>query len=344
MGKIVRAALAAGLAGGLLLGHALPARAGVTLDAVRQRGHVTCGVNTGVAGFSLPDSKGSWSGLDIDLCRALAAAVFLDPGKVEFVPTTAVQRFPALQSGEIDVLTRNATQTLTREASLGLHMAGVNFYDGQGFMVSKKSGVKSLKQLGGATVCVQPGTTTELNLADYARANHIELKPVVIERVDDDISALSSGRCDAFTTDSSQLASLRVTAMPKPDDWVILPELISKEPLGPMVRNGDDQWYDIVRWTLTAMIQAEELGITQANLDEMTKSANPEVQRFLGVTAGNGQALGLDEKWAYAIVKSVGNYGESFERNMGKGSPIKLDRGLNDLWTRGGIMYALPLR
>ncbi|WP_414638052.1 amino acid ABC transporter substrate-binding protein [Aliidongia sp.] len=344
MGKIIGVALAAGLMGGLLMGTARPAQAGVTLDAVRQRGHVTCGVNTGVAGFSLPDSKGNWTGLDIDLCRAIAAAVFLDPSKAIFVPTTAVQRFPAVQSGEIDVLTRNATQTLTREASLGLHMTGVNFYDGQGFMVPKKSGVKSLKQLGGATVCVQPGTTTELNLADYARANHMELKPVVIERVDDDISALSSGRCDAFTTDSSQLASLRVTAMPQPDDWLILPELISKEPLGPMVRNGDDQWLNIVKWTLLAMIQAEELGITQANVDEKTKSPNPEVQRFLGVTAGNGQALGLDEKWAYTIVKAVGNYGESFERNMGKGSPIKLDRGLNELWTRGGLMYALPLR
>ncbi|GGF02901.1 amino acid ABC transporter substrate-binding protein [Aliidongia dinghuensis] len=344
MGKIVRVALWAGLAGGLMLGGALPARAGVTLDAVKQRGHVICGVNTGVAGFSLPDSKGDWKGLDIDLCKAIAAAVFLDPSKVQYVPTTAVQRFPAVQSGEVDVLTRNATQTLTREASLGLHMAGVNFYDGQGFMVSKKSGVKNIKQLNGATVCVQPGTTTELNMADYARSNHIELKPVVIERVDENISALSSGRCDAFTTDSSQLASLRVTAMPQPDDWVILPELISKEPLGPMVRNGDDQWLDIVKWTLTAMIQAEELGITQANLDEKAKSGNPEVQRFLGVTAGNGQALGLDEKWAYAIIKAVGNYGESFERNMGKGSPIKLDRGLNDLWTRGGLMYALPLR
>jgi len=340
MAKIIGAALLVGL----MAGAALPAKAGVTLDAVKARGHVVCGVNTGVAGFSLPDSKGVWTGLDIDLCRAIAAAIFLDPSKAEFVPTTAVQRFPALQSGEIDVLTRNATQTLTREASLGLHMAGVNFYDGQGFMVPKKSGVKSLKQLDGATVCVQPGTTTEVNMADYARTNHIELKPVVIERVDDNITALSSGRCDAFTTDSSQLAALRVTAMPVPDDWVILPERISKEPLGPMVRNGDDQWYDIVRWTLYAMIQAEELGITQANVDEKTKSTNPEVLRFLGVTAGNGQALGLDEKWAYTIVKSVGNYGESFERNMGKGGPIKLDRGLNDLWTRGGIMYALPLR
>jgi general L-amino acid transport system substrate-binding protein len=340
MNKVLGAMLAIGLLGA----SALPARAGVTLDAVKQRGHVVCGVNTGVAGFSLPDSKGEWKGLDIDLCRAIAAAVFLDPSKVQYVPTTAVQRFPALQSGEIDVLTRNATQTLTREASLGLHMAGVNFYDGQGFMVSKKSGVKSLKQLGGATVCVQPGTTTELNMADYARANHIELKPIVIERVDDNISSLSAGRCDAFTTDSSQLAALRVTAMPQPDDWVILPERISKEPLGPMVRNGDDQWFNIVRWTLAAMIQAEELGITQANLDAETKSTNPEALRFLGVTAGNGAALGVDEKWAYTIIKSVGNYGESFERNMGKGSPIKLDRGLNDLWTRGGIMYSLPLR
>jgi general L-amino acid transport system substrate-binding protein len=344
MGMMSKVFVATVVGLGLALARVPLARAGATLDTVRQHGHVTCGVNTGVAGFSRPDDHGQWTGLDIDLCRAIAAAVFLDPTRTVFVPTTPVQRFVSLQSGEIDVLTRNATQTLTREAALGLHMAGVNFYDGQGFMVPRKSGIKSLPQLSGATVCVQPGTTTELNMADYARSHQIDLKPLVIEHVDDNVAALATGRCDAFTTDSSQLAALRITAMAQPDDWLILPERISKEPLGPMVRNGDDQWLNIVKWSLLAMIQAEELGITQTNLDDKATGTNPEIRRFLGVIPGNGEALGLDEKWAYAIIKAVGNYGESFDRNMGMGSPIKLERGLNALWTQGGIMYALPLR
>jgi general L-amino acid transport system substrate-binding protein len=326
------------------IGPAPPSHAGATLDAVRARGYVVCGVNTGVSGFSAPDSQGRWTGLDIDLCRAIAATALGNPDKVSFVPTTAVQRFPALQSGEIDVLTRNATQTLTRDTALGFNMAGVNFYDGQGFMAAKKLGVDSAKQLDGATVCVQPGTTTELNLADYARSNGLTVKTVVLEKVDENIAALVSGRCDAFTTDASQLAAIRATAVDRPEDYVILPERISKEPLGPMVRQGDEQWFDIVKYTLYAMFEAEEYGVTQANVDEMLKSPNPGIQRMLGVTPGLGKALGVDERWVYTIVKAVGNYGESFERNLGKASPIKLDRGLNALWSRGGLMYALPLR
>ncbi|MCW5731537.1 MAG: amino acid ABC transporter substrate-binding protein [Alphaproteobacteria bacterium] len=321
-----------------------PAFAGATLDAVKQRGFVTCGVSTGVAGFSNPDSAGKWTGIDVDNCRAIAAALFGDAEKVKLVPTTAQQRFTALQSGEVDVLTRNTTQTLQRDTALGFNAAGVNFYDGQGFMVPKKLGVKSAKELAGATVCVQPGTTTELNLADYFRANRMEFKPVVIEKLDEVIAAFFSGRCDVFTTDASQLASVRATRTQNPDDYVILPELISKEPLGPVVRHGDDQWFDVVKWSLIAMIEAEELGITSKNVDEMAKSTNPNIQRFLGVTPGMGKALGVDEKWAYNIVKQVGNYGESFERNLGRSTPIKLERGKNALWTNGGLMYALPIR
>ena len=321
------------------------ANAGAVFDAIKARGHIVCGVNQGLPGFGNPDSKGLWTGFDIDLCRALAAAVFADPEKVKFTVTTGQSRFPALQSGEVDVLARNTTQTLLRDAQLGLHMAGVNYYDGQGFMVGKKLGVTSAKQLNGATVCVAPGTTTELNLADYFRANNMQFKPVVIEKIDEVTNAFFNGRCDVYTTDASGLASTRMQMAQKPDDWVILPERISKEPLGPMVRKGDDQWFAVVRWTLDAMIEAEELGITQKNLDEKLKSTDPAIQRVLGVApAGFGKALGLDEKWVYNIIKAVGNYGESFERNLGKDTPMKLERGLNDLWTRGGLMYALPLR
>jgi general L-amino acid transport system substrate-binding protein len=242
------------------------------------------------------------------------------------------------------VLTRNVTQTLLRDASLGLREAGVNFYDGQGFLVPKKLGVKSAKELNGSTICVQPGTTTELNLSDYFRKTGMTFKPVVIEKVDENIAAFASGRCDVYTTDASQLAAIRVTALNPPDDYMILPERISKEPLGPMVRQGDDQWYQIVKWALLALKEAEELGITQQNVDEMAKSEDPVIKRFLGITPGYGKALGVDEKWAYWIVKQIGNYGESFERNLGKGSPVKLERGLNDVWTKGGLMYAIPLR
>ena len=319
-----------------------PARTS-TLDAVKGRGVLTCGVNTALPGFSAPNAQGEWRGLDVELCRAIAAAVLGDPTKAKFVPTTAQQRFVALQSGEIDVLTRNATQTLLRDTTLGLHMAGVNFYDGQGFIVKRSMKVTNAKQLDGATVCVQPGTTTELNLADYFRANRMRFTPVVIERLEENIAAYQAGRCDVYTTDASGLASVR-SNLAAPNDHYILPERISKEPLGPMVRKGDDQWFGIVKWVLTAMIEAEEYGVTQANVDEMLKSTNPGIQRMLGVTPGFGTALGLDEKWAYNVIKTIGNYGESYERNVGTKTPIGLERGVNDLWTKGGLMYALPLR
>ena len=321
-----------------------PVVAGPTLDAVKQRGEIVCGVNTGIAGFAAPDSKGEWRGIDVDVCRAVSSALFGNPGKVKFVGLTAAQRFTALQSGEIDVLSRNTTGTLTRDTSLGLNVAGVNYYDGQGFLVSKKANVKSVKELNGATICVQQGTTTELNVADYFRANKISYKPVVIEKLEEVIAAFFAGRCDAFTADASNLAATRSTNAQNPDDYMILPEIISKEPLGPMVRHGDDQWFDLVKWSLIAMIEAEEYGVTSKNVDEMLQSTNPGIQRFLGVTPGMGKALGVDEKWAFNIVKQVGNYGESFERNVGSGSPLKLQRGLNALWTQGGLMYAWPIR
>ena len=320
------------------------AQAGATLDAVKAKGFVQCGVNGSVAGFSAPDSQGVWKGIDVDLCKAVAITLFGDATKLKYTPTTAQQRFTALQSGEIDMLARNTTQTLTRDASLGLIGAGVNFYDGQGFMVTKKLGVKSAKELNGATVCVQPGTTTELNLADYFRANKMQFKPVVIEKLDEVVAAYAAGRCDVYTTDVSGLAATRATQLSNADDHVILPEVISKEPLGPLVRQGDDQWLVIVRWALNAMVEAEELGVTSKNVDEMLKSDNPNIKRLLGVTPGMGKNLGVDEKWAYNIIKTVGNYGESFERNVGKGSPLKLDRGVNALWTNGGLMYAWPVR
>jgi len=318
--------------------------AGATFDAVKARGTVICGVHTGSPGFSAPDGQGVWRGLDIDMCRAVAAAMFGDATKTRFVPTTSQQRFTALQSGEVDVLTRSTTQTLTRDTALGLNFAGVNFYDGQAFIVKTRQGLKSAKELAGATVCVQQGTTGELNLADFFRSNGLTFQPVVLERIEDGIAAFVGGRCDAFTADGSQLAAIRVSSLPRPEDAVVLPDRISKEPLGPVVRQGDDQWNDLVRWVLYAMIEGEELGITQANVEEMLKSANPAIQRFLGVVPGFGKALGVDERWAYAVIKQVGNYGDSFERNLGKGSPVKLERGLNDLWIRGGLMYALPLR
>jgi general L-amino acid transport system substrate-binding protein len=314
-----------------------------TLDEVRAKGFVTVGVNGGVFGFSMPDDKGVWKGIDVDTAKAIAAAIFGDAEKIKFVAVTAVQRLPALQSKEIDVLCRNTTATLTRETVNGLNFAHVNYYDGQGFMVSKKSGIKSAKDLKGATVCVLPGTTTEMNAADFFRKNGMTWKPVVIEQNTELNKAYFSGRCDTLTSDVSQLAAHRSVA-PNPDEHIILPEIISKEPLAPVVRHGDDQWFDIVNWTVMAMIEAEESGITSKNVDEMLKSTDPNIQRILGVTPGMGKALGLDEKWAYNIIKLVGNYGEIFERNVGKNTPLKLERGLNELWTKGGIMYALPIR
>ena len=314
-----------------------------TLDEVRARGHLIAGVNGGVFGFSMPDDKGVWKGLDVDTAKAIAVAVFGDASKIKYTALTAVQRLPALQSKEIDVLCRNTTATLTRDTVNGLNFAHVNYYDGQGFLVPKKLGVKSAKQLGGATVCVLPGTTTELNAADYFRKNGMQWKPVVIEQNAELNKAFFSGRCDCLTSDLSQLAAQRSVA-PNPADYVLLPEIISKEPLAPVVRHGDDQWFDIVNWAVMALIQAEEFGITSKNVDEMLKSQDPEIQRFLGVTPGLGKALGLDEKWAYNMIKQVGNYGEIFERNVGKNTPLGLERGLNALWTNGGLMYALPLR
>jgi general L-amino acid transport system substrate-binding protein len=314
-----------------------------TLEDVRAKGVISAGVNEGLFGFSKPDEKGVWRGLDVDTARAISVAVFGVPDKLKFVPLSAKTRFTALQSGEIDVLTRNCTQTLGRETALGLNFVHVNYYDGQGFLVPKKLGVKSAKELGGATVCVLPGTTTELNLADYFRANNMKMKPVVIESTPELAKAFFAGRCDVLTSDASQLASTR-SVSPNPADYMILPEIISKEPLAPVVRHGDDQWYDIVNFSVLALIAAEESGITSKNVDKMVKSKDPKIQRFLGVTAGNGKALGIDEKWAYNIIKQIGNYGEVFERNVGVNTPLKLERGLNELWTKGGLMYAPPFK
>ena len=336
--------LAAGIAAVALTGIASAAYAGKELDAIKARGQLICGVSTGVAGFAAADSQGKWTGIDVDVCRAVAAAIFGDADKVKFVPTTAQQRFTALQSGEVDLLVRTTTYTLTRDTALGFDFTGINYYDGQGFMVNKKLGVKSAKELNGATVCVQPGTTTELNLADYFRANKMTFKPVVIEKIEEVRAAFFAGRCDVFTTDASGLYATRAANAPNPDDYIILPEIISKEPLGPVVRHGDNQFADIVRWALFAMIEAEEYGITSKNIDEMMKSDNPTIKRILGVTPGMGKALGVDEKWVYNIVKQVGNYGESFDRNVGMGSPLKIERGLNNLWTKGGLQYAPPIR
>jgi len=334
--RIATLTLAAVLAAG-------PALAGKTLDTVRARGYVIVGVNGSLFGFGMPDEKGVWKGLDVDTGRAIAAAVFGDASKVKWVPLTAVQRFTALQSGEIDVLCRNATRTLTRDTALGLDFVHVNYYDGQGFMVPKKLGVKSAKELDGATVCVLPGTTTEMNAADFFRTNNMQWKPVVIENTAELAKTFFSGRCDVLTSDASQLAGTRAVA-PNPDDYVILPEIISKEPLAPAVRHGDEQWRDIVDYAVMAMIAAEEMGITSKNVDQMLKSKDPKVQRFLGVTPGNGKALGLDEKWAYNIIKQVGNYAEVFERNVGPNTPLGLERGLNALWTDGGLMYVPPFK
>ncbi len=325
----------------LSLFASLPAFAQNTLDSVRSKGFVQCGVNTGLAGFSQPDSKGVWRGIDVDVCRAVAAAVLGDANRVRYTPLTAQQRFTALQSGEVDILSRNTTWTLSRDTSLGLNFVGVNYYDGQGFMVPKKLNVKSAKQLNGATVCVQPGTTTELNLADYFRANRMSFKPVVIEKLEEVLNAYFAGRCDVFTTDHSGLVALRASRAARPEDHVILPEIVSKEPLGPAVRHGDDRWFDIVKWSLFAMLEAEELGLSSKNIDGEVKSNDPSIQRFIGTSGDLGSMLGLDNRWAFQIVKQVGNYAESFDANL---KPLGFERGLNRLWNRGGLMYAPPMR
>ncbi len=314
-----------------------------TLDTVKTRGMLNCGSNTGLAGFGQPDAQGNWTGLDVEFCRAVASAIFNDPTKVKFEPLSARDRFTSLQSGQIDVLARNSTWTLSRDTSLGLNFVAVNYYDGQGFLVKKALRVASAKELSGASICVQQGTTTELNLADFFRANRMELKSVTFATADETIKAYDAGRCDAFTTDASGLYAERIR-LAKPDDHMVLPEIISKEPLGPVVRHGDDQWHDIISWTHYAMLTAEELGVTKANVDEQMKSANPDIKRLLGTEGKFGEMLGLTNDWAYRIIKNVGNYSESFERTVGQGSPLKISRGVNNLWNKGGLQYAPPVR
>ncbi len=329
----------------LALGAIPQAHAGETLDAIKERGQIRCGVNTNLAGFSIPDSQGNWTGLDVDYCRAVSSALFGTPDKVEFIPLNAQQRFTALQSGEIDILSRNTTWTLTRDASLGLHFAGVTFYDGQGFMIPKELGVTSAKELSGAEICVQPGTTTELNMADYFRANEMEFTPVVIESFDQSLETFFSGRCQAYTTDKSGLAAILANDAPDPDAYMILPETISKEPLGPSVRRGDNEWFAIAKWVLFAMIEAEEVGVNSGNVDDMkANSDNLTVQRLLGASGNMGELIGLSQDWGYNVIKQVGNYGEMYNRNVGPDTPLGLERGVNDLWTRGGLMYAMPVR
>ena len=325
-----------------VVGLAMPAPAS-TLDDIKARGVLNCGANGQLPGFGMPDPQGVWTGLDVDFCRAIAAAIFNDATKVKFVPLSAKDRFTALQSGDVDVLVRNTTWTLSRDTQLGLSATGVDYYDGQGFIIRKSLKVNSALELNDAAICVQQGTTTELNLADYFRTNKMRLKTVTFATLDEALKAYDTGRCDAFTADASALYSVRLK-LAKPEDNVVLPEIISKEPLGPFVRQGDDQWFDIVRWVLFAMFNAEELNVTTANVDEQSKSSNPEIKRLLGTEGNYGEQLGLTKDWVYRIVKLVGNYGEVFERNVGQGSPLKIARGLNALWTKGGLHYGPPLR
>ena len=329
-------------AGALLAG---PANAGKTLDAIKARGQLVCGVNTGLAGFSQADSAGNWSGLDVDFCKAIAASLLGDANKVKWSPLVAQQRFAALQSGEVDILSRNTTWTLTRDASLGLNFTGVTYYDGQGFMVPVKNKMTSAKQLKNATVCVQSGTTTEKNLTDYSRANNLNIKPVVFEKLEATNAAYFSGRCQAYTTDASGLASIRNKEAKNPAEHVILPDLISKEPLGPAVRRGDDEFFAIAKWVIFGLIEAEEYGVTQANVDAMQRdSKDPVIGRLLGTTEDTGKLLGLDKDWLVRAIKATGNYGEIFERNVGPKSPLALPRGTNNLWSKGGLIYAPPVR
>ncbi|PWI34183.1 amino acid ABC transporter substrate-binding protein [Vibrio albus] len=336
---IIASVIAASAA--LMSGNA--AAADSTLDKVKSQGYLSCGVTTGLAGFSNPNEKGEWEGLDVAYCEAVAAAVFGDKSKVKFVPLTAKERFTALQSGEIDVLARNTTWTLQRDTALGLNFVGVNYYDGQGFMVSKDLGVTSVKELDGASVCIQSGTTTELNLADYFRNHGMSFKPVVFDTSAQTAAGFDSGRCDVLTSDQSQLYALRLN-LKDPSSAAVLPEIISKEPLGPVVRQGDDAWFNVAKWTLFAMVNAEEYGVTSKNADDMLKSKDPNVRRILGVDGPKGKALGLDDNWGYNVVKQVGNYGEVFESQVGSGSPLKIARGVNALWNAGGFMYAPPIR
>ena len=314
-----------------------------TLEDVQKRGALSCGVSTGLPGFSIQDEKGNWTGLDVDTCRAVAAAVLGDASKVRFVPLTAKERFTALQSGEIDMLSRNTTWTHTRDTSLGLNFAGVNYYDGQGFLVQKNLGVKSAKELDGASVCIQAGTTTELNLADYFREHGMEYKSVTYDTSDQTREGFEAARCDILTSDQSQLYAIR-SKLSDPNSAMVLPEVISKEPLGPVVRQGDDAWFNIVKWTLNAVINADEMGVTSANADKMAMGTNPGIKRLLGTEGDAGAKLGLDASWALNAVKQVGNYGEMFDRNVGPNTPLAISRGLNALWSKGGILYAPPVR
>ncbi|WP_435235219.1 amino acid ABC transporter substrate-binding protein [Psychromonas sp. PT13] len=338
--KLNKIALLVGLASASLVPSFASAD---TLDQVMKKDVLNCGISTGLTGFSATDSEGTWKGLDVTLCQSVAAAVLGDASKVKYIPLTAKERFTALQSGEIDVLSRNTTWTQTRDTSLGLNFAGVNYYDGQGFLVNKKLGVTSAKELDGATFCIQAGTTTEMNLTDYFKANKMDYKAVTYDTSAQTIDGFKKGRCDAVTSDSSQLYSLKLK-MDDPASVMVLPEIISKEPLGPVVRQGDDKWFNIVKWTMFATLEAEELGVTKANAKDELKSTNPGVQRLLGVTGKMGENLGLDSKWAYNIVSQVGNYGEIFESTVGKGSPLQIDRGINKLWKDGGLMYSMPIR
>jgi general L-amino acid transport system substrate-binding protein len=318
------------------------AHAGATFDAVKKKGFVQCGVNTGLPGFSVADEKGVWKGIDVDVCRAVASAVFGDASKVKYTPLTAKERFTALQSGEVDLLSRNTTWTLTRDGGQGIAFTGITYIDGQGFLVKKKLGVKSALKLDGATVCVGSGTTTELNLSDYFSAHKMKFKAVVYDTSDETAKAFAAGRCDVLTSDQSQLYALRIK-LADPDSAVVLPEVISKEPLGPAVRQGDVEWFNVVRWTLFAMLNAEELGVSSANVDQMKESKDPDVRRLLGVEVIK-HGLGVPDDWAYKVVKQVGNYGEVFERNVGSGSPLRISRGQNALWNKGGLQYAPPVR
>ena len=332
-----------GLLGVSVLAMAAGAASAATLDDVKSHGMVKCGVSQGLPGFSNPDASGNWSGLDVDFCKGVAAAIFDDPSKVEYVPLSAKERFTALQSGEVDLLSRNTTWTMSRDTQLGLSFSVVNYYDGQGFMVRNDMGITSALQLSGAAICTNTGTTTELNVADYFRANNMDYELVAFEKADEVVAAYDAGRCDVYTTDQSGIYAQRLK-LTNPDDHKVLPEVISKEPLGPAVRQGDDQWQNIVKWTHFAMVEAEEFGVTQANVDEMAASDNPGIKRLLGSEGEFGASIGLENDWAYRIIKHVGNYGEAFARNVGPDTPLKIARGQNALWTNGGLQYAMPVR
>jgi len=338
--RSIRAALAAACVA--LFGTA--AQAGPTLDQIRARGTLVCGIHAGVAGFALPDSRGNWQGLDVELCRGLAVAIFNDVSKVRFVPLSSSTRFTALGSGEIDVLFRTSTQTMLRDTTLGLRHVTTYFFDGHGFLVRNSLGVRQVREMNGATICLIQGTTNEQVTADYFRSVNVPFRPVVFERTDQAAAALQAGRCDSFGSDASQLAAVRST-MQNPRDWTVLPERFSKEPYGAYVRRGDDDWFELVRWYTTSVIEAEEQGVTQANAEQMRRtSTNPNTRRLLGVTPELGQALKLDPAWAYNVIRAIGNYGEIYERTMGENTPVALPRGPNNLWTNGGLMYALPMR